>query len=82
MSWCKLASWRGSFGSVLLRRRIPRSEQGKEKESGICPALDGVFEMSTVLMIYGFAQMFSRSAHVTHVETSASGAEAAGRDQQ
>jgi hypothetical protein len=57
MSWCELASWRGSL--VLLRCG--------DGSRAVFVRPDGVFEM---FMVYGSVQMFLTrwSAHVTHVE--------------
>jgi hypothetical protein len=52
MSWCELASWRGLLGSIAEKMKKLK----KEKESGVGPVRDGVFEVS---MVYGSVQMFS-----------------------
>jgi hypothetical protein len=57
MSWCELASWRGWHARTFLgciAEKMKRKKV-KEKESGIRPVTDGVFEMS---MVYGSVQMF------------------------
>jgi len=51
-------SWRGS---------IAEKEGLKERDSGIDPS-DGVFEMSTVSIIYSFAQMILFLCPFVHVE--------------